>query len=196
MDLKTQNESRLISDAELFSRIAKLQVDALSALYDRYAGQLYGLACKILKDNTQAEDVLQELFVFIWENADKFDRKRGASLAWLTVLCRNRCIDKLRSNTSKVRRTTPIAEVSIKNIATDDADDPWQSAAYNETRNKVRDALRRLPAEQRETILLAYFEGLSQSEIAERLKIPHGTIKTRIRLGMQKLRYLLESERH
>ena len=194
MNPKEQIENASLSDAELFSQIAASQVAALSGLYDRYADRLYGLACKILNNDAQAEDVLQDLFVYIWQNAGKFDRKRGASLPWLFVLCRNRCIDKLRANASKSRQMVPIDDHLQQYLVDDERPDPSQAVDIDETSRNIRNALNQIPAEQREPILLAYFEGLSQTEIAGRLGLPVGTVKTRVRLGMQKLRMLLVRE--
>lgn len=186
-------EKTNIADGELFSRIARLQVDALAALYDRHSAALYGLACKILKNETLAEDVLQELFVAIWQNSHKFDGKRGASIAWLMVMCRNRCIDKLRANATKRKYSEAIEESQFHQIPDDVAKDPFEFAQHNDTQRIVQKALAQLPPEQREPIVLAYFEGLSQTEIAAGLNIPLGTIKTRMRLGMRKLRNLLKN---
>lgn len=182
------------TDSELFEKIADLQKNALSELYDRFADRLFGFACKILNHEGLAEDVLQELFIYLWENAQRFDKKRGNVSAWLTVLCRNRCIDKLRSRTSTQKHTTTIDDAILLNMGDDESDNPLDIVSYKETQIKVKAALQQLSSEQREPIMMAYFEGFSQSEIAARINQPLGTVKTRVRLGMQKLRTILKTE--
>lgn len=182
------------TDSELFEKIADLQKNALSELYDRFADRLFGFACKILNHEGLAEDVLQELFIYLWENAQRFDKKRGNVSAWLTVLCRNRCIDKLRSRTSTPKHTTTIDDAILLNMGDDESDNPLDIVSYKETQIKVKAALQQLSSEQREPIMMAYFEGFSQSEIAARINQPLGTVKTRVRLGMQKLRTILKTE--
>lgn len=182
------------TDSELFGKIANLQRDALSELYDRYADRLFGLAYKILNHESLAEDVLQELFVYLWENAQKLDKKRGNVSAWLTVLCRNRCIDKLRNLSSTQRHTAAIDDAIFLNMSNDESANLPDILSYKETQVKVKLALQQLPAEQLQPIMMAYFEGCSQSEIASKTNQPLGTVKTKVCLGMQNLRTIFETE--
>ncbi len=177
-------------DIALLKRIAEKEVEALSILYDRYSARFFGLALKILDDRALAEEVVQDLFLFIWQESRRFDNARGSCIAWLMVLCRNRCIDKLRSAKANLKRTAILRE-NMDNFLTNESQDPLQFVSHKETQETVAQALAQIPEEQRTPIQLTYFEGLSQTEIAEYLKVPLGTIKTRIRLGMQKLRNLI-----
>lgn len=185
----TQKEIAAKSDADLFDEIAQGQAWALSALYDRYSARLYGLALKILQDRSLAEDVLQDIFLNIWDNPKKFDKSRGAPVAWLMISCRNRCIDKLRSREKATQKTAILDEEKLSNISL--FENPLDVIELNEMQKSIANALSQLPEEQRVTIEKAYFEGLSQSELSDVLQLPLGTIKTRMRLGMQKLRSLI-----
>jgi len=163
---------------------------ALSVLYDRYAARLFGLASKILNDGALAEDVVQELFMHFWQQSAGFDQRRGQPLPWMMVLCRNRCIDKLRSLKSSLKRSS-ILEENLNEFVTNESADPLEHVKHKELQATIAAALEQLPDEQRVPIELSYFEGLSQTEIADRLQAPLGTVKTRVRLGMQKLRNLM-----
>lgn len=191
MEDKSQQEIRELPDAELFSELVAKKPGALSVLYDRYSPVLFGLAKRILNDQRLAEDVLQELFLFLWENPGKFSESRGNPLPWLTILCCNRCIDKLRRQ-QKRPRAILINEEIILNLVKDESASPFEIVNYNEVQKIITGALRKLPDEQRRPIEMAYFEGLSQTEIADALQAPLGTIKTRIRLALQKLHSLLQ----
>lgn len=188
MKQKEHIANETLSDAKIFEQIARKDVSALSTLYDRYSGRLFGLALKILKDQSLAEDMVQELFLYLWENADKFDRYRGDPIGWMMVVCRNRCIDKLRAKTTNFKRSAVINEETLQKIAADESESPLEIVKHKEIQRNINRALEQLPDEQRVPIELAYFEGLSQTEISKKLKLPLGTIKTRVRLGMQKLR--------
>ena len=163
---------------------------ALSALYDRYRLILFGLILRILHSQQEAEDVLQEVFLQVWRRASDFDEARGRPFTWLVTLARSRAIDRLRSLGSRDRTALEAARNTPESIS-NAADD----AVRSEQGEIVRRALAELPEEQRRTLLLAYFEGLTQSEIAERLNTPLGTVKTRMRSGMIKLRELLSGRR-
>ena len=159
---------------------------ALAALYDAYSNILFGLALRILHSRTEAEDVLQEVFVQVWQRAANFDASRGRPFTWLVTLARSRAIDRLRSSSSRERATLEAAR-EVTDSVMDAADD----AEKSEQGEIVRRALAELPEEQRSTLVLAYFEGLTQSEIAARLNSPLGTVKTRMRSGLIRLRALL-----
>jgi RNA polymerase sigma-70 factor (ECF subfamily) len=179
-------EQAQITDLDILRAVAGGDEQALSALYDRYRLILFGLILRILHSQAEAEDVLQEVFLQVWRRASDFDETRGRPFTWLVTLARSRAIDRLRSLGSR-ERTAQEAARDVPDSISDASDD----AVKSEQSEIVRAALRELPEEQRRTLLLAYFEGLTQSEIAERLNTPLGTIKTRMRSGMIKLRELL-----
>jgi RNA polymerase sigma-70 factor (ECF subfamily) len=179
-------EQAQIKDVATLRAIAGGDEQALSALYDRYRLILFGLILRILHSQQEAEDVLQEVFLQVWRRASDFDETRGRPFTWLVTLARSRAIDRLRSLGSR-ERTAQEAARDVPDSISDAASDALKS----ERGEIVRSALRELPEEQRRTLLLAYFDGLTQSEIAERLNTPLGTVKTRMRSGMIKLRELL-----
>jgi RNA polymerase sigma-70 factor (ECF subfamily) len=152
---------------------------ALGEFYDLFAGLAHGLALRILRDRAEAEDVVQEVFVQIWRQLERFDAERGSPQAWVCMIARSRALDRLRRRGA--RREEPDAAAPSGGAT------PRHAEAV-----AVRSALGELPHDQREALELAYYEGLSQSEIAARLGAPLGTIKTRIRTGMQRLRARLE----
>jgi len=175
----------------LLRAVARGDEAALSSLYDLYSSILLGLLLRILHSRPEAEDVLQDVFVQVWQRAGTFDEGRGRGFTWLVTLARSRAIDRLRALDSRERTVTAAAaEASETTTAGDASLDAFQS----EQRDIVRGALAQLPEEQRRTLLLAYDEGLSQSEIATRLKQPLGTVKTRTRAGLQKMRDLLRDK--
>ncbi len=166
--------------------VARGDERALASLYDQYARILFGLILRILNDREEAEDVLQEVFLQVWRRAADYDERRGRPFTWLVTLARSRAIDRLRALGSRQRAVKESArEVS------EEVSDAAQDAFKSEQGEIVRRALAELPEEQRRALVLAYFEGLSQSEIAVRLGAPLGTIKTRMRSGLMKLRELL-----
>ena len=177
------------ADADLVHAIARGDERALASLYDRYSPILFGLLLRILKDRPEAEDVLQEVFLQIWQRASSFDAERGRPFTWLVTLARSRAIDRLRAVRSRERTALASAAEAVEPLA-DASDD----AVRSEQGEAVRGALAAIPEEQRRALLLAYFEGLSQTEIAARLGQPLGTVKTRMRSGMMKLRELLRGQ--
>jgi RNA polymerase sigma-70 factor (ECF subfamily) len=181
-----QPEPAQTTDIDLLRGIAGGDEQALSALYDRYRLILFGLILRILHSQPEAEDVLQEVFLQVWRKASAFDETRGRPFTWLVTLARSRAIDRLRSLGSRDRTAEAAARDAVEQVS-DASDD----AVKSEQGEIVRSALRELPEEQRLTLLLAYFEGLTQTEIAGRLKTPLGTVKTRMRSGMIRLRELL-----
>lgn len=181
-------EQALTSDVELLHAIARGDEQALASLYDRYRVILFSLVLRILHSRDDAEDVLQELFLQVWKRASDFDESRGRPFTWLVTLARSRAIDRLRSQGARDRA---VAESARDAVAADEWVDAVDEAIRSEQSAVVRRALAELPEEQRRALLLAYFEGLTQTEIAARLGAPLGTIKTRMRSGMMKLRELL-----
>jgi RNA polymerase sigma-70 factor (ECF subfamily) len=177
------------SDAELLRAVAHGDEAALASVYDRYASILLGLLLRILRSRPEAEDVLQEVFLQVWRRAKDFDESRGRAFTWLVTLARSRAIDRLRALDSRDRTATAAASEPADQIGDASAD-----ALRAEQGEIVRGALAQLSEEQRTTLLLAYEEGLTQTEIAERLSQPLGTVKTRTRAGLMKLRELLRDK--
>ena len=172
----------------LLPAVAQGNVSAFEELYDRYAPTIYGLLLRILTNADDAQEVLQETFVKAWTSAKMFDAGRGTEVAWLISIARSRGIDRLRSRRIRADREDEAGrELSILTppVAKSDAAD---QVILAEESQAVRGALAQLPPPQRLALELAYFEGLSQSEIAARLNEPLGTIKTRMQLGMKKMR--------
>ena len=181
------------SDEELLllERISNGEEDALSELYDMYSAIIYSLIIKIVKNNEEAEDLMQSLFIKIWERASSFDRTKGNVYSWLTALARNSAIDKIRSKQYKTNRDN-LAEIDEAEIfGIKEGLTGIDSAIINERTQYVSKALEEIPVEQRAVIKLAYFEGLTQSEMAEALSIPLGTVKTRMRQALIKLEKIL-----
>ncbi|HUB08512.1 MAG TPA: sigma-70 family RNA polymerase sigma factor [Myxococcales bacterium] len=164
------------------NRVARGDQWALRALYDRYASRLTALALRSLGNRGEADEIVQETFVEAWKRAREFDPSRGSVGAWLTTIARTRAIDRLRSLSASKRAATASAAEPLPSPV-----NPGEEAAQRQAAARVRAALATLPAEQREALELAYFEGLSHREIAERTGQPLGTVKTRVRLGMEKL---------
>lgn len=175
-------------DSSLIERMMAGDEAAFSAIYDRYSAMLFGILLRILQDRGAAEEVLQDLFLQLWRNAGQFDSSRGSLPAWLMVIGRNRAISRLRG-----RRDRELLEekdgdyantfASVQNIE--------DEAARTELAQSLTAALTKLPAEQRQAVELAYFEGMSQSEIAARTGSPLGTVKTRVRAAMTSLKSIL-----
>jgi RNA polymerase sigma-70 factor (ECF subfamily) len=170
-------------DVELLKAIAAKDEAALGQLYDSYRLILFGVLMRILNSREEAEDVLQEVFLQVWRRAGDFDENRGRPFTWLVTLARSRGIDRLRMLASRER----VAVASAAESA-DEVSDAASDAIRSERVGVVNSALADLPDEQRRPLVLAYFDGLTQSEIAAKLGVPLGTVKTRMRSGMIKLR--------
>lgn len=179
------------TDAELLAFIRRGDVRALERLYAGHSGLVYGLALRILRNGDEAEEVTQDVFLYVWQRAERYDRSRGSLAAWLVTLTRSRSIDRLRAGVSRTRRVESLAQESNRFDDAAPAADPLRRTLAAEERTRVQKALAALPSEQRRALEIAYFEGGSQSEIAARLGAPLGTVKTRIRQGMIRLRDLL-----
>ncbi len=175
------------SDAQVYAAIKSGRADALGILYDRYGTAVYRLALRILSDHQEAEDLTQEVFLHLWRKL-AFDPTRGSLNNYLLTLTRSRAIDRLRSRSAKVRS---LQRWGQELGSTAGGSLPLERLAQREWAQRVRSALEQLPDAQRKALELAYYEGLSQSEIAQKLEAPLGTIKTRCRQGLLKLRDLL-----
>ncbi len=178
------------ADRDLVARAAGGDEQAIAALYDRYGSVLYAVAYRVVGQRADAEDAVVEAFAQAWREATRFEASRGSVAGWLTMIARSRALDVVRARARRDRITaTAAADEPHSSPAMGEwRVDPSDSYDHVERRGRVQAALQALSPSQRQAIELAYFEGLSQSEIAERLHQPLGTIKTRVRLGMQKLR--------
>jgi RNA polymerase sigma-70 factor (ECF subfamily) len=183
-----------LDDEELMQRLAYRDLWAFRALYDRYGNLVYSAALRVLRDPQVAEDMVQEIFLRIWRKPDSYVAQRGRFATWLTSVTRNRAVDEIRSRGRRFRYETASPEEQERELPAPDTNDPALTAELADQRRLILAALAQIPAEQRQIIELAYFGGLTQQEIAERLSQPLGTVKTRIRLGMQKLRAALTPE--
>jgi len=181
-----QQDSVQTADIELLKAVSRGDEQALAQLYDNYRVILFGLLVRILNSREEAEDVLQEVFLQVWRRAKDFDETRGKPFTWLVTLARSRAIDRLRSLGARDR----VAQASIRE-ASEEVSDAAFDTFRSEQRALVTSALSQLPEEQKRPLVLAYFDGLTQSEIAANLGAPLGTVKTRVRAGMMKLREVL-----
>lgn len=168
------------------ARIDSRDPDALEVLYDRHTARLLGFARRILGEGGEAEEVLQEVFLFAWKAASAFDPARGRVLTWLLVATRSRSIDLIRSRRSRSECSARSLEGLAQRLLS--PDDLEAASAGRQWASTCRTAVRRLPEDQRRALELAYFEGLTQPEIARATATPLGTVKTRVRLGLTKLR--------
>jgi len=182
---------RAEEDAALVAALATDEVGALEQLYDRYSALVFSVALRVLHDHALAEDVTQEVFLRIWRQPASFDPQRGRFISWLSSVARNRALDEQRRMTRRRRAEDQDEDPVLRLPAEGRGDDPAREALLAEERLRVREAMLDLPDAQRTVIELAYFGGLTQTEIAERTGDPLGTIKTRVRLGMRKLREAL-----
>ena len=183
------------TDEALMVAVTNHDDTAFAVVYDRYVDLVYSTSLRVLADTQMAEDVTQDVFVRLWRRPESFIAERGRFLSWLMSVARNRAVDELRARGRRRRRESDILSPSDEaHSVVADGDDPLKSAQLHEEQVAVREALRTLPQEQRVALELAYFGGLTQQEIAAHLHEPLGTIKTRIRLGMMKLRRALESK--
>jgi RNA polymerase sigma-70 factor, ECF subfamily len=172
----------------LVELVATGDQSALSALYDTTNRLIYSLILRVLGDVSSAEEVLIDVYTQVWRQAASYDANRGAPLAWMATIARSRAIDRLRSGWQDQRRKESL---DVLGDAPASEASPEEMAAASERQKLVREAMNLLTPEQRQVIELAYYSGLSHSEIAEKLKQPLGTVKTRTRLGMMKLREAL-----
>ena len=187
--LRLRPEPAQDNDVELLKAIAARDEAALAQLYDRYRVILFGLLMRILNNREEAEDVLQEVFLQVWRNAADFDENRGRPFTWLVTLARSRGIDRLRTLASRER----VAEAGAREVS-EEVSDAASDAFRSEQRGLVANALAQLPDEQKRPIMLAYFDGSPNRKSPTRLGAPLGTVKTRMRTGMMRLREMLAGQ--
>lgn len=174
--------------AQLIAQTAQGDQAALAMFYDRTSPQVFGFICRILNNREAAEEVTLDVYTQVWRQAHTYDAARGRPGAWLMTMARTRAIDRFRAGAAEQGR---IESLDAAELFVSTGDTPEQDVEGQERRQYVQRALALLNTEQRQAIALAYFYGLSQSEIADKLKVPLGTVKTRMRLGMIKLREAL-----
>jgi RNA polymerase sigma-70 factor, ECF subfamily len=180
-------EARNQQWAALIGRVAAGDQDALTALYDATNRFVYGLLLRILGNTATAEEVLLDVYVQVWRQAGRYDRQRGNPRAWLVTMARSRAIDRIRAEGQAARHGAQLEEAATIAVA----QDAERTAAHAEMRRLVCKALEALPPEQSEVIELAFYSGLTHNEMAARLNLPLGTVKTRVRRAMIKLREVL-----
>src|SRR5216117_1057553 len=179
------------SPSALIARIAQRDREAFSRFYDAFAGLALGLIRRILRDPAAAEEVLQEVFWQVWQEAERYDPKRGSPEAWLVMRAKTRAIDRLRAMRRREKTFVAPVDEAVAKTPEQPTENPGVVA---ERRGLVRSALDGLPEPQRRVVELAFFEGLTQSEIASRLGEPLGTVKTRARLALERLKGLIKRE--
>ncbi|NEQ49010.1 MAG: sigma-70 family RNA polymerase sigma factor [Leptolyngbya sp. SIO3F4] len=177
-------------EIELISRMVQGDQAALSQLYDRYARVMYSLAFKILGSVEEAEEVVLDVFAKAWRTAARYDASRSRVDSWLFLMTRSRSLDRLRQR----QRQTKVVEAATNTVQVSSSDMPDEALLISERRAVVAQALAKLPEEQRLVIELAYYKGFSQSEIAQQADLALGTVKTRIRLGLRKLKQILDTD--
>jgi RNA polymerase sigma-70 factor (ECF subfamily) len=185
MPVRREKAERL-ADEELMPWIGRKDPEAFEVFYDRHGGAAFSLAYRILGDRTAAEDCIQEAFISIWRSGGRFDPTRGSVRSWTLSIVRNRAIDALRSKAGKAPKLTFDDDAILESRPADELTD--DEAMRHETATEVRGALSQLPGDQSKVIELAYFGGFSQSEISRMLNVPLGTVKGRMRLGLEKIR--------
>jgi RNA polymerase sigma-70 factor (ECF subfamily) len=185
MAVERERAERL-ADEELMPLIGQKDPQAFAVFYDRHGGVAYSLAYRIVGERAAAEDVTQEAFISIWRSGARFDRARGSVRSWMLSIVRNRAIDALRSRAAKAPRLAFDDEALLEQRPAEELTE--EEAMRRETAGEVRGAIGALPGEQAKVIELAYFGGFSQSEIARMLGLPLGTVKGRMRLGLEKIR--------
>lgn len=185
----TETADTAAIDIALMTRITARDAHAIGELYDRHHRLLFGLVFRVLGSRSDAEDVLQDVFMAVWNRAESYNAGLGSPVAWLVRVARNRAVDRLRANGVRTRTLEVISTVP------DISETPEDRAAAHESARRITQALAALPTDLRRLIEEAYFLGLTHSELAERHTLPLGTVKTRIRTGMLALRHSLTQDR-
>lgn len=185
MAVRREKAERL-ADEELMPLVGRKDPEAFEVLYDRHGGAAFSLAYRIVGDRAAAEEVTQEAFISVWRSGARFDSARGSVRSWLLSVVRNRAIDFLRSRAAKAPKLDFDDEAALEQRPAEELTE--EEALRRETSAELRGALGKLPGEQSKVIELAYFGGFSHSEIARILGLPMGTVKGRMRLGLEKIR--------
>ena len=175
-------------DGEVAAQLKRGEATAIESLYDRYGRLAYGLALRILGDRSAAEDAVQDAFLGVWRNARSFDLARGSLRTWLLTVVHNRAIDQLRG-TARARQNVQYETAG----ETAEVPDAWEAVSIELERKQVLEAFGQLPEAQRRTLELAYFQGYTHTEIARELNLPLGTVKGRLRMGLEKMRSFLQA---
>ncbi len=186
----TPRDYTQLSDEELLAFILRKEREALSALYDRFVRQVFSLSLRMVENQGQAEEIVQDVFMTVWTRGGSYKNDRGSFSSWLMSIAHNRCIDELRRR----RRRAKLPTVPIDDLTHEpkgNSEEVTAAVLASLDREAIIEAMTKLPTAQRQVITMAYFQGLTQSEIATVLSTPLGTIKTRMRLGLQKMRDLL-----
>lgn len=184
-------EYTTLDDTSLVRLLTYKRSDALSALYDRYGRLVFSLAFGIVNDQGSAEEITQDVFLRVWENSATYNETQATFRSWLTRIARNRAIDVLRRiRVRPERHAVDWADPSLQNLT--NGKSPSRTVELKLQQERIRAAIAQLPSDQGQALKLAYLQGYTHHEIAQHLKEPLGTVKTRIRLGMQKLRNLLQ----
>ncbi|MFC2031304.1 sigma-70 family RNA polymerase sigma factor [Chloroflexota bacterium] len=190
----SQLDYSTLDDETLVRLIAQARTEALGELYGRYGRLVFSLALNSVGNPATAEEITQDVFLRVWQHARQYHADRAKVSTWLTSITRHRAIDQLRRRGSRPEQHS-VAWAELAPGAEPSVSGPAQATALALERERVRAAITRLSEEQQQVLALAYFQGLTQSQIAEALVLPLGTVKTRIRLGMQKLRGMLQEDR-
>lgn len=178
------------ADEQLLAAMCTGEESAIETLYERYQRYAYALAYRILRDPLAAEDIVQDAFLSVWRKASSYQVKNGSVQNWIQAIVRNRAIDKIRASAHRDYQWTPL-QVENEQDPPSDEPDVWEQAWQSEQSRIIREVLEQIPGEQRMVIELAYFRGLTHAEISEQYHIPLGTVKGRMRLGLQKMKTLL-----
>ena len=192
IELETAQDSQVEEDIRLLQRIAERDSRSFQELYRKYSGLLFSAISNVLNDHHDAEDVMQEVLVQIWNKAHLYEPRKGKPLTWLTTMARNRAIDRIRAKQRRSRLNDEF-EVENKNVQPEFESSGRDALQDKERDNILRGAVAKLTDDQKEAIHLAYFSGLTQAEVAERLREPLGTVKARIRRGVNRLEGLVKA---
>ena len=189
-EARTARAQQAAELAELLRQVARGDADAFARLYDATSTRTYGVIWRVLRSADHAAEVTQEVYTEVWRQAARFDESKGSVTAWVTTMAHRRAVDRVRSVTSEVARDEHYARADPGR----EVDDVWERVSQRYDSDRVRKGLEQLTPIQREALTLAYFGGFTQSQVAERLKIPLGTVKTRVRDGLINLRTVLGVE--
>ena len=189
--MSTEQLEQAAADRALVARVVEGDEAAFSSLYRRLAPGLFSMVYEILHDQKEAEDVLQEAFVQVWKKAALYDPQRSSLFSWAVMISRNKAIDRVRARGRRLR-TVEAAAAEATAVPPEHSEQADELLAHGEEKRRIRGALAQLPEPQRDAIDLAFFRGLTQTEIAAKLSVPLGTIKARIRRGLLALRDVLE----